>query len=257
MFRYSPLLPANENGSPSIRILHIQPHQSNTDSIIECSLVDAYLGEGDSYEALSYCWGDSRNTMPILLNRVDFPVRGNLLDALRRLRRENSLRRMWIDAICVNQEDIEERNNQVQLMGRIYTSTSRCLAWLGCDTVTAETGLTTHRKIEELRLSNPYDQNDQQTLETIVSRWLDSGLPEPDSEGWVALQAILLAPWCTRAWVVQEVAFPRLVTLICGDVLLDWDDTARTLDFAVRNSMLDIFMPTSSRPAYEAISRLG
>ena len=56
---------------------------------------------------------------------------------------------------------------------------------------------------------------------------------------------------------MQEVAFPRLVTLICGDVLLDWDDTARTLDFAVRNSMLDIFMPTSSRPAYEAISRLG
>jgi len=83
------------------------------------------------YHALSYVWGDAINITPIQLDRSDFRVTKNLHSALHYIRLRTEVLTIWIDAICINQNDLKERGQQVQLMGRIYTGPEKCIIWLG------------------------------------------------------------------------------------------------------------------------------
>ncbi|KAF8849427.1 HET-domain-containing protein, partial [Acephala macrosclerotiorum] len=105
------------------------------DSAISCSLrVDRFNSPSLQYEALSYEWGSSQDTThSILLNDQSFLIRHNLWQALRALRSETEERVLWVDAICINQEDVLERNHQVEMMGDIYRLANEVLIWLGDD----------------------------------------------------------------------------------------------------------------------------
>lgn len=86
---------------------------------------------GAGYEALSYVWGDPRSVCSILVNEKAFPVTHNLFLALKHLRLPYNERKLWVDAICINQEDVEERSQQVQIMQKIYWRARRVIVWLG------------------------------------------------------------------------------------------------------------------------------
>lgn len=88
------------------------------------------------YEALSYEWGlsDSPRTT-INIDGITCEVRQNLGSALYHLRKDKKNRRIWIDALCINQMDEKERNHQVTNMGRIYQKATRVVAWLGTESV--------------------------------------------------------------------------------------------------------------------------
>jgi len=83
------------------------------------------------YEALSYVWGDPPSTAEISVNGHTIKVRQNLEDALLALRLSDTERVMWIDALCINQDDIQERSAQVSRMPAIYQRATRTIAWLG------------------------------------------------------------------------------------------------------------------------------
>ncbi|KAH8811281.1 heterokaryon incompatibility protein-domain-containing protein [Xylogone sp. PMI_703] len=90
------------------------------------------------YEALSYTWSSSVDQLQIrVLDEEDawLPVTVNLSSALRYLRHSKNPRSLWIDAICINQKDLQERQSQVQMMADIYQSANRVIVWLGpeCD----------------------------------------------------------------------------------------------------------------------------
>jgi hypothetical protein len=74
-----------------------------------------------SYEALSYAWGNTTSPYVISLNGVDFNVGENLFHAFSHLREYDVERVLWVDAICINQSEISERNHQVQQMAYIYS----------------------------------------------------------------------------------------------------------------------------------------
>lgn len=112
-----------------IRILHIQP--GTWDEVISCTLHTASLDSLPIYQTLSYVWGDHTITLPIMLHGYQFQVTTNLFAALRRLRCESVERVIWIDALCINQEDLDERSQQVAMMGDIYRQCSSVIAWLG------------------------------------------------------------------------------------------------------------------------------
>jgi hypothetical protein len=120
---YSPLADLNE-----IRLLDLQPRRSGGG--IKCTMRHVRLSEEPQYEALSYMWGP-KNYRKIEVNGAVFAVRQNLQNALLELRLEKNTRTLWIDAICINQDDISERNHQVTQMGMIYKNAVRCVAWLG------------------------------------------------------------------------------------------------------------------------------
>jgi hypothetical protein len=83
------------------------------------------------FEALSYTWGTSISHNPMTVNGHPLTVTENLDVALRHLRHATESRSLWVDALCINQEDIEERNSQIQLMSCVYGAASQVIIWLG------------------------------------------------------------------------------------------------------------------------------
>lgn len=113
-----------------IRLLKLEPADSMSvpirGSVIKCPLIQA-----PKFEALSYVWGDASLVMPILLGDCLITVTMNLWSALCRLRSHDTLRILWIDALCIDQGNSKERNSQVQMMREIYQSADRVIVWLG------------------------------------------------------------------------------------------------------------------------------
>lgn len=124
-FVYEPL----DLEQSQIRLLNLLP--GNERQRIECALFTATLEEkGFTYEALSYTWGSKHTTDTILLDGKPCLVTSNLNDALRRLRHPDESRILWVDAICINQQNDTERSQQVGLMRRIYSQASKVVIWL-------------------------------------------------------------------------------------------------------------------------------
>ena len=112
-----------------MRLLRLQPHSdenSNIDcQVFTCTLLDS--GSTHSYEALSYVWESADNPQLVFINDSEMSVKGNLHAALLHLRDPFIDRILWIDAICINQEDDEEKSHQVRLMAKIYAKASRVI----------------------------------------------------------------------------------------------------------------------------------
>lgn len=121
---------ALDRARDEIRLLRLIPSEDNA-SIITCDLVHVSLHECPNYEALSYTWGLPNFSCGILVNGEAFPVTENLLLALHALRSETSARCLWIDAICINQQDIAERNHEVLRIMEIYEHATSVVVWLG------------------------------------------------------------------------------------------------------------------------------
>jgi hypothetical protein len=101
-----------------------------------------------NYEALSYTWGTKANSEIAYIESEDtesltFQIQENLASALRHLRYENKPRTLFVDAICINQEDIPERNNQVTRMADIYTLAHRVVVWWGPTSNNSKLGIST------------------------------------------------------------------------------------------------------------------
>ena len=200
---YSPLNPE----SRQIRIFTLLPGVF-TDPI-KGFLTQVPLENNPDYEALSYVWGDPTVTLPIYLaasgpdssNYVEFGVTANLESALRHLRLKNVSRRLWIDAICINQSDILERNHQVKNMKWIYEAASRVVVWLGKFNVYSSQGL-------KLLL-------DIMTKEHVFDIIHDLTFTQH------CISDILGRDYWQRIWVVQEFALANRILIVCGPFAIE------------------------------------
>ena len=196
-------------GGPHIRLLKLLP-SSSFDDEVQTNLSVFPLEALPKYEALSYVWGDTTVKIPIRCNDVSVSITENLLSALKHLRLKDELRILWVDAICINQIDLSERESQVVLMGRIYASSETTLVWLGEASSSTEDAIA---------------------LCTALSTGNPTGYPFNDSEGHRVLQEeerhcfmdIVRRPWWTRVWVVQEVCLSQKVALVIGSMTMPWD----------------------------------
>jgi hypothetical protein len=125
-YSYQPLSPGK-----NIRVLILHPSQYLQDPI-RCSLREITLARARwSYDALSYVWGSPERDCHVYCNGCVLFVTPNCLSALRHLRRARQERILWMDAICIDQSSILERNHQVQIMGDVYKFARKVLLWLG------------------------------------------------------------------------------------------------------------------------------
>lgn len=124
-----PYKPINKD-SRDIRLLTLRRGEWQDD--IDCGLHVVSLDENPKYEALSYTWGSGSSTKPIFVNSNEVRVTVNLEAALRHIRSANRSHTLWIDALCINQDDVAEKTHQVALMGEMYKGCTSCYAWLGC-----------------------------------------------------------------------------------------------------------------------------
>jgi hypothetical protein len=124
---------SNLKAPKNFRLMTILP--GNYKESLQCTISEFQLQTAPSYEALSYAWGasgapdESRPTL--FLNKQEFIISSTLEQALRRLRRLDSARVMWIDRICINQDNTDEGNTQVAIMPDVYRGAVRVIAWIG------------------------------------------------------------------------------------------------------------------------------
>ena len=120
------------NVVPYIRLLRLLPPKdpSNPDETIRCVLSPAWLNDvNTSYTAISYMWGRRDADQVIELDKASFSVTENLWTCLRKFRNHRDDNNFWVDAICINQEDSDERSSQVSQMGTIYAKAQEVVIW--------------------------------------------------------------------------------------------------------------------------------
>lgn len=98
------------------------------------------LSSDTEYFALSHVWGERTNTTMIQLDGVSFEITVNLHAALKRFSLNGMPRRLWVDAICIDQFSNEEKSSQIPLMGRIYSQARGVFMWLGEESEDSDLG---------------------------------------------------------------------------------------------------------------------
>jgi len=116
---------------PYIRILKL--NQGQQSDPLSGDLQLRHIDETGSYEPLSYVWGSSTRCSEFICCGRNIALTPNLQDALCRLRRWDRPRYLWVDQLCINQDDQAERSRQVQYMNTIYNNATHVLVWLGKD----------------------------------------------------------------------------------------------------------------------------
>jgi hypothetical protein len=211
-YKYIPL-----DKEDKYRLLLLEPGQG--DQKIECSLVNSTHFDQE-YEALSYVWGDSLPNCEIIITRPKartggrgakslrekFYIRPNLYEALRYLRHRVEPRHLWIDAICIDQENPKEKSQQVCMMAEIYNRAKNVLVWLGAPNSSFDTAIKFLKGLShmDLVLLNRVT-HDVQYLKK-----------------WHALAKVMKNQYFHRLWVIQEVGFARSATVLSGDAAVDW-----------------------------------
>lgn len=115
--------------SDEVRLLVLNSGQPNDP--IECYLEHWIVHKAKSYTALSYVWGHEGGRVGIQVDGCAFAVTNNLYGFLKSYRHATQPSILWVDAICINQNDILERNSQIGLMKRLYEGAEFVLVWLG------------------------------------------------------------------------------------------------------------------------------
>ncbi|KAG4439608.1 hypothetical protein IFR05_004903 [Cadophora sp. M221] len=175
------------------------------------------------FEALSYVWEDPGITRSIFVNRRQLQVTTNLEAALRNLGLESGTRTLWVDAICVNQKNLEERSSQVSLMAKIYSTCSLCIVWLGESAMWTEQALMILKQMASGEHVKSWNL-DHSSSGTPIMPQDNSFHLAPFKDGLFApLKYLSQRSWCSRTWTVQEPVLPSRVLMKCGDHEVDWN----------------------------------
>jgi hypothetical protein len=203
-----------------IRILTLEKGDFNDP--LRGSLSVARLADKPTYEAISYCWGSSEKPYKIQLwdesSYLPFAITENLHLALRRLRFDSGQRRLWTDAICINQDDGKEKPYQIRQMTNIYCSAGAVLMYLGEQDDDSPEAFELIDHIHQAVKATPADDARR------ALQWIrDNHLPLPTEPwAWEPLKAFFRRPWFQRKWIIQEATVASNATFFCGDWQADW-----------------------------------
>ncbi|KAL2821837.1 heterokaryon incompatibility protein-domain-containing protein [Aspergillus cavernicola] len=187
-----------------------------------CLSIETYdLSTLPKYYALSYVWGIDAPRHPLIISGKVLMARDNLWLALLQLRIrqfDHNVLHFWIDAICINQDDISERGHQVNLMGDIYSNAHFVVSWLGSGTI------DTRIAIKAISMYN-----------TTPDESAKSGiLAQKDHQ----IVSLLKLPYFERMWIVQEFILAKEVIMICGPDSFWWDSEMSTI---VKKMSMELF----------------
>ncbi|KAK4151278.1 HET-domain-containing protein [Chaetomidium leptoderma] len=212
-----------------IRVVELQPGVG--DELLRCRLVHCSfivfrahcryalsmqdLTKPVWYTALSYTWGP-----PVFEGRIECegqlrPITRGLEMALRHFRQPDHSVVMWIDQLCINQDSIREKEQQIPLMSRIYQKAINTAMWLGAGTPESDSAMQLLEDVNELL---QYVDSDLHAAD-----FERMGLPSADSDAWGEMWHLLSRQWFTRVWIIEEVILSREPWVVCGQSLLFWE----------------------------------
>ncbi|CZR68110.1 uncharacterized protein PAC_18009 [Phialocephala subalpina] len=239
-FVYHPL------GPRAIRLLRLTERPPRAPKgCLALSVKTFTLDEAPPFTAVSYTWGDPTPLAEIRLNGKHTTITQSLDYALKRILTWKSNLYLWADGLCINQQDISERNTQVRLMGDIYSRAEYTAAYLG-EPPKAD--------IERVRSVGP-DHVAFALMEMLCRIWAYSpdqdherrsdlewnALKIPDGKSglaeWVCLLCLCSQPWFSRSWVLQEVVLAKVVVVLYGEAVNNLDCLVGFWDLATRHEL--------------------
>lgn len=207
-----------------IRLLRLLPEVDSTlKSNVRCEIIHASLDDSPLYEALSYVWGNPDVTVAISLNGRDFQVTEDLHTALLHLRQPDEVRVVWIDALCIDQNNISERTSQVAQMGSVYRQASKVVLFLGPEEEDLNGALHFFRE---------FAANPNLHYQTSLSpHFTYKNMTFDQRDLRVQITRFLSLPWWLRLWTAQEFALAEEAVFQYGRHLVRasligkcWDD---------------------------------
>lgn len=211
-----------KDGRCPIRLVALLP--ARTSDIVRCNLIYCDLEAGLEYEALSYCWSDPKDQMSIICDDTRLQITNNLEVALRHLRDEKETRVLWIDGICINQSDLDEREQQVAIMKDIYSRASRTVVWLGEESPEDIKAFEIcWRLISSVGTRMQPNRKDLWANPMSLPRNTMDGFRGMSQKDLTPLLHLLERPWFKRMWVIQETAVAKQVLVMCGNEQIDLD----------------------------------
>ena len=235
VYEYQPL-PKDET---AIRILRLIPGHFDQDVIIELTtiLIAGIEPDASPYQALSYTWGSPKDPGRIYIQSGQelstLFVTRNCEEALRYLRREDGSINLWVDAVCINQQDQEERAQQVSIMRSIYSKGSKVIVWLGPASGDSKVAL---EWIDSIAGEITYDPHTQEMRAlTANSTRLNSAEVLASDVELEAFANLIERAYFDRLWVWQEVRMGgERVRLRCGYDQGHWDRLMTTVFYCNR-----------------------
>jgi Heterokaryon incompatibility protein (HET) len=179
----------------SIRLLHLKRAWTwSRDYVIEGSLTQHELSKAPAFEALSYTWGDGILCKDALINKTPVKITLNLWEALSTISKQSSIlsTTLWVDALCISQTDLDEKAQQVSIIGSIFSRAQRVRAWVG-------------------------QHKDD-------SRLLFDRKVKTDLDHLLACHYFMFRSYWSRTWIIQEITLAQAVVVHCGSDSQPWEE---------------------------------
>lgn len=209
---YSPLAQTTE-----IRILNLE--QGTDNDPIVCTLYPVLRNEA-KYHALSYEWGDEGDDDPsIIVTNRPVQIRRNLYEALKGIRKPSDDIQLWVDAICINQSDIQEKNYQVAMMGRTFADATGVISWLGPAKDDSDLAMDLMSNPKELEANLPSFYGESRELKSLTS--------------------LCYRSYWRRVWIIQELYLAQSYEVWCGAMSIPDEEFEKSL--AVLNGWITPF----------------
>ncbi|UKZ96275.1 uncharacterized protein TrAFT101_011074 [Trichoderma asperellum] len=203
---------------PGFRLVRL--HQGDGGDL-SCDLFQAVLHQHDElipYEALSYTWGPTGGHHSIVVNDQRMGITANLHLALMNLRYPHSDRILWVDAVCIDQSNVKERNHQVAHMSDIYKQAGRVIFFLGNATFTTDAFMHCMQLVQQECSKHAYRS---WTRDDIRWKKIWAAVQEKtqgfDDVPCQGFKSLLSRSWFRRVWILQEVANAKAAVVCCGN----------------------------------------
>lgn len=258
------LLPLNSD-LKEFRLLVVQPGKPRDQ--LHCDLVTVSLTDAPQFEALSYCWQGTGGQSKIHIKNISAgsnetyhsrSVSSNVTDALQKLRYVKKSRAIWIDQLCINQGDNDEKASQVSMMAEIYPKAFEVHVWLGkgnmrtnhamslvrniynqqygscdggeeCNCTGTPHALSSSHLADSLARKKIKKRNALAVLKHIYSLHLDewnkenrSGEKQQRPAMLDVMATLFSRPWFQRVWVLQEAQRAERTWVHCGKSSAPW-----------------------------------
>ena len=219
--------------SNEIRILYLLPHHGDTATPIRCRFHVATIESKPQYEALSYVWGDPGDHLPVFTtDGRPIDVTRNLHSALFWLRLQDRERSLWVDQLCINQWDEEEKLDQIRLMRNIYSTCTCCIFWMG------EIPPSISRADAESARELIQYMSQALEIDNLTELAQPACMQSPEAYDATMEALSCLSPnrneWWTRVWTLQEAILPSTAIFRWGPLSFPWSTMWDAMELWIR-----------------------
>lgn len=181
-------------------------------SSVKCKLEPVHLNRTPAFETISYTWGANQTSRSLIVNGKRFEVSQKVYDIVHDRASCLTTRYVWIDSICINQEDDAEKSSQVQMMRSIYGLSYHTIIWLGSAPDANEAiGLLAHLH-RRIQFDDPIERASRPLMELNI-----------EHPSWPSLIKLINNDYWTRCWIIQEIAVSQKTIISYGGELITWD----------------------------------